>query len=891
MTSATLLAIFVELVFGIVFLGALVGYMRRRDSVSRDVALTFSPFVGILITSVWRAVWGSPPGILSAVAGILFFVQPLFVLHLASLVHRVPRSVLIGAVAVVVASFVPAILIRPVPLAANVAPIAAFVGIEGLAAAYLLLEARRRTGPGARRLGTAALATALFAAAIVIVLTGAAGPDVAGPTTVIGLLVALCAALGYVIAFLPPAVVRHVWQAGATVGYQHALLQRSGDSVEAIWRGYAAFAAGVTGGSCAVTILTPEGIMQMVGSPGLEVHPEYAGLPHTEAGRLATDAYRDVQPSALLPGSHLRTMADDAGARFLSTVPIDSRNARIGLVVMSSNRSLFHGSDLELLATIGAQTAVVAERRAILADQEAISSRLTQTVEALRSASQAKSDFLASMSHELRTPLSAILGFSDLMRQEVVDAQHVRVPIEWVAHIHRGGEHLLALINDVLDLSKVEAGRLDLRRERIELAPAISELLEGVRPLADRKRLLLIADVPAISISADRGRFRQILYNLLSNAIKFTPTDGIVRVEVADADEEVRITVADTGVGIASEDQARVFDEFRQVGATSAREGGTGLGLALSRRLVEAHGGRIELDSVVGEGSRFTVFLPSNELDGTLPADPATVMAAAPVPSIDNPDVLVIEDDPSALRLLREYLEPIGYRLRAASDGEQGLELARQHPPAAIILDVLLPTIDGWEVLRRLKDEPSLRDIPVIFVTVVDEREVGLALGAIDYLVKPIQRTALVACLARIIPIAGDPGHRGRILAVDDEPASLAFVAATLEAEGYEVVQASGGRAGVVRAREGGFDLIVCDLVMPDLDGFGVIAALKADPATANVPLIICTARDLSENDRLRLRGDVLAIVSKGVDARDGLRTWLEMAARRRLVVASTIDG
>jgi CheY-like chemotaxis protein/anti-sigma regulatory factor (Ser/Thr protein kinase) len=495
------------------------------------------------------------------------------------------------------------------------------------------------------------------------------------------------------------------------------------------------------------------------------------------------------------------------------------------------------------------------------------------------------------MSHELRTPLSAILGFSDLMRQEVVDQGHVRAPLEWVEHIHRGGEHLLALINDVLDLSKVEAGRLDLRREVVELAPAINELLESIRPLADRKRLQLIAEVPAISIAVDRGRFRQILYNLLSNAIKFTPTDGIVRVEVVDGADEVRIAVIDTGVGIAPQDQARVFDEFRQVGVTSAREGGTGLGLALSRRLVEAHGGRIELESVVGEGSRFTVIMPTEAIAGGLPADPVVETPTTPTPSIENSDVLVIEDDPSALRLLREYLEPIGYRLRAASDGEQGLALALQHHPAAIILDVLLPTIDGWEVLRRLKDEPSLRDIPVIFVTVVDEREVGLALGAIDYLVKPIQRAALVGSLARIIPVHDDPSRRGRILAVDDEPASMAFVAATLEAEGYAVVQASGGREGVARAREGGFDLIVCDLVMPDLDGFGVIAALKAEPATAAIPLIICTARDLSDDDRLRLRGDVLAIVSKGLDARDGLRAWLETAARRRRVVAPATDG
>lgn len=891
MTPAEVLGITVEAVFALVFLGALVGYLQRRDPVSRDVALTFSPFVGILITSVWREVFGPPPGLLAGVALILFLLQPIFALHLASLVHRVPRAVLLGALAVVVVSIMPALILRPVPPAAGVLPLVAFVGIEGLAAAYLLLEARRRTGPGARRLGIAALATALFAAALLMISTGGAAPDVAETTPLLGLFVALAAAIGYLVAFLPPAPIRHVWQAGTTVDYQHALLARSGETVESIWRGYAAFAAALTGGSCAVSILAPDGTMQMVGSPGLEVHGEDDGRIHTHLGRLGSRAYRDTRPSELPAGSHLRAIVESTRAQFLSSVPIDSGSDRIGLVVLSPHRSLFHSSDLELLATIGAQTAVVAERRAILADQEATSARLAQTVEALRSASQAKSDFLASMSHELRTPLSAILGFSDLMRQGEAEGGNVQVPLEWVEHIHRGGEHLLALINDVLDLSKVEAGRIELRREPIDLATAINELIEGVRPLAERKQLRLVADVPPTTISADRGRFRQIVYNLLSNAIKFTPTGGTVQVEVRDGVDEVHITVADTGVGIAREDQARVFDEFRQVGSLAAREGGTGLGLALARRLVEAHGGRIELESVVGEGSRFTVSIPNVVVGGSPEAVVAReAVVPSPTPAGGNLDVLVIEDDPSALRLLREYLEPIGYNIRVAPDGERGLALARERLPAAIILDILLPAIDGWEVLRRLKGESLLRDIPVIVVTVVDEREIGLALGAIDYLVKPIQRSALVACLERIIPVSNGLGRRRRILAVDDEPAALAFIAATLEGDRYEVIRASGGREGVERAREGGIDLIVCDLVMPNLDGFGVIAALRSDPATTDIPIVICTAHELTEEDRVRLRGHVLAIVIKGADAREGLRAWLAQAAVHKRV-PSTIDG
>ncbi len=233
-------------------------------------------------------------------------------------------------------------------------------------------------------------------------------------------------------------------------------------------------------------------------------------------------------------------------------------------------------------------------------------------------------------------------------------------------------------------------------------------------------------------------------------------------------------------------------------------------------------------------------------------------------PAADASEILVIEDDPSALRLLREYLEPVGYRVRVASDGEQGLAMAAERAPSAIILDVLLPGIDGWEVLRRLKADATLRDIPVVIATVVDERDVGLALGAVDYLVKPVRRDALMAALRRNTLLSASAGRRLRVLAVDDEPAGLALMSAALEDQGYDVVLASGGREALEQARKTEMDLIVCDLVMPDIDGFGVIAALKADARTAAIPIVICTARDLSEAERAELHGDILGIVDQG---------------------------
>jgi CheY-like chemotaxis protein len=248
-------------------------------------------------------------------------------------------------------------------------------------------------------------------------------------------------------------------------------------------------------------------------------------------------------------------------------------------------------------------------------------------------------------------------------------------------------------------------------------------------------------------------------------------------------------------------------------------------------------------------------------------------------PPAGRVDILVIEDDPSAIRLLREYLEPAGYTIAVASTGEDGLALAKKLTPAAVILDVLLPGLDGWEVLRRLKAESGLRDVPVIIVTVVDERGIGLALGAVDYLVKPIQREALLACLARYTLTTKVRQRRVRNLAVDDEPGGLALIRAALEPDGFEVVEAAGGREALELMRTNGIDLVVCDLAMPEMDGFEVIAALKADPQTAAVPILVCTARDLSDADKERLNGQIVGTVVKGVDARDGLRRWLASVA------------
>jgi signal transduction histidine kinase/DNA-binding response OmpR family regulator len=882
----------VEGLFLVLFLATLWRYLHDRDPVSRDLALIFSALAVLFVGEAWEQATGASSPVLSAVGGMLLLLQPVFTLHLVSLVRPVPRQLVWASAIVLVALAIPALLLPAPPAAfglkptATIAAVAVFIVVQAVAAVYLLLEAIRREGPVSIRMGLAAISTGVFASALfaAILASLVAAPPELSRVTAAGL--ALLAGIGYFLAFLTPGPVRRVWQARTTVDYTEGLIARSSESVEGIWRGFVDMAVRMHAGSAVMLTGPRSGSVGIAATSGVTGLDQLATMPWTEldARLAASDLRWDVPVDRVGP---LRSqLAEAAGARFVTVVPIDvpASEERAALVLMSAHRQLVHASDFVLLGALGAQTAIVAERRAVMAEQEALTERLASTVEALRSASAAKSDFVASMSHEFRTPLSAIIGFSDLMSTEPRDGDRVEVPVEWVEHIQRGGQHLLALVNDVLDLARVEAGRLDLRPEPVDVAHAVTEGVNGLRPLADRKNLTLEISVTPMTVTVDRGRFRQILYNLISNAIKYTPDGGTIRVSTSRGGGQVRIAVADSGVGIAPEDHGRVFEEFRQVGDPAERQPGSGLGLAVTKRLAEAHQARIDLTSARGQGSTFTLVLPDSqaEAEAMSTAPPAGGPAADEgVPIASTGEILVIEDDPSAVRLLREYLEAAGYRVRVSPTGEVGLASAVDIRPAAIILDVLLPGIDGWEVLRRLKADERVQDIPVVMVTVVEEREVGLALGAVDYLVKPIHREALLACIGRYV--ANGMDEPKRVLVVDDEPAALALIRGALEPEGVDVVTAQGGREALDWAEHGQLvDLVICDLVMPDVDGFEVIAALKANPRTAGLPIVVCTAHDLTPDQKARLNGHILGIVAKGQDARVGLLDWLEHAVPRK---------
>ena len=537
------------------------------------------------------------------------------------------------------------------------------------------------------------------------------------------------------------------------------------------------------------------------------------------------------------------------------------------------------GDELEQLSTsLGTMVASLTEQTRRLAEVNA----------ALAESSRLKSEFLANMSHELRTPLNAIIGFSELLLDEPPGGEDPETRKIYLSSIHNSGRHLLTLINDVLDLSKVEAGKMELYREPFLVADVVGEVLQTVEPLAARKNINLVEETgDGGQVVADAGRIKQILYNLLSNAIKFTPDGGRVTVSAHRTPDTVHITVADTGIGISPEDQAALFQEFHQLDSGLARRyEGSGLGLALTKRLVELHCGEIWVESEVGKGSRFHVSLPVGEPERVEtvaePLAPTPIEADTSLDaSAEPPLVLVVEDDPDAAELIGACLRRGGYRCEVATDGLDAILKAEALRPMAITLDIMLPRIDGWGVLRSLKSDQRTRDIPVAIVSVVENEQLGSALGAADYFVKPVERQAL---LARIE--AYDSATRRRpmcALVIDDDPKVLELMASTVTKAGFGVISAVGADDGVAIASQDRPDLILLDVSSPSGRGYEVATALKDNPATADVPLLVVNTQQVSSDGgkslrnqltrALRRRAERRSSVEDGMPPRESVRT------------------
>jgi signal transduction histidine kinase/DNA-binding response OmpR family regulator len=549
-----------------------------------------------------------------------------------------------------------------------------------------------------------------------------------------------------------------------------------------------------------------------------------------------------------------------AGFRAHLTVPLLGADRIVGaLVVRRREPGEFAENTVNLLQTFAAQSVLAIQNARLFHEIEEKGRELAE-------ASQHKSQFLANMSHELRTPLNAIIGVSEMLREDAEAAKQETEPLDRVLG---AGRHLLALINDILDLSKIEAGRMELQLESFALAPLIANVVKTIEPLAAKNaNQLTVHCGPEIgTLHADQMRLRQALLNLMSNANKFTD-HGTITIDTRQREEEGRdwitIAVADTGIGMTAEQMGKLFQEFSQADASTTRKyGGTGLGLAISKRFCQMMGGDITVESAPGRGSTFTIRLPRmvqsdealvTETRGAARAQPARPIAG----EADGPLILIVDDDATVRELVERHLERSGFTVVTASGGREGLRLVRELRPAAVTLDILMPDLDGWTVLAAIKGDPVLSGTPVVLMSIVDQKNRGYALGAADYLVKPVDRAKLVETLTGICgPTAG------RALLVDDDEVVRRSVRQALEPIGWKVTEAENGQAAVESLTATRPDVIILDLMMPKMDGFEFLDELRGQPDRQDIPVVVITAKDLTDEDRNRLNGGVERIIQK----------------------------
>ncbi|GEM_PF-1148048 len=553
---------------------------------------------------------------------------------------------------------------------------------------------------------------------------------------------------------------------------------------------------------------------------------------------------------------------------------------------VTEDRALFHDEIDDLVINFNAMTQTLNQLYGGL--EEKVAERTDELSLALKElavrrdealeASKTKSLFLANMSHELRTPLNAIIGYSEMLEEEADDFGYEDI-VPDLQKIQKAGTHLLALINDILDISKIEAGKIDLYTEDFNFEMLMDEMTTTIHPLIQEKNNQLVVESaqPVGTIHSDMTKMRQIVFNLLSNAAKFTEEGTItikVETEKLKDNEWLEISVTDTGIGMTPEQAAGVFDEFTQADSSTTRKyGGTGLGLPISRHFTQMMGGDISVTSEPNVGSTFKVRIPKRVI--AMPTDdiqddepifePIAVDVRRSTDTmriVGATTVLCIDDDPTVHDLLSRILSREGFSVLSAYSGEEGLILAREHRPNIITLDIMMPSTDGWAVLSKLKEDEELRDIPVVMLSMIDNQSLGFALGASDYLTKPVERDKLVSALQQYARRFNNVGS-AKLLVVEDDPDTRDLFERTAIKEGWTVDTAENGLVGLNRLAQNKPDLILLDLMMPEMDGMQFVTEMRRNDDWQQIPIIVVTAKELTNNDRNQLRGNVERIVQK----------------------------
>ena len=565
----------------------------------------------------------------------------------------------------------------------------------------------------------------------------------------------------------------------------------------------------------------------------------------------------------------------------LVSIPLRIEKEKLGVLeVLLYNSKELVEKELSFLSLLASEITVGISRRGLIDELRVknvdLEIQRAQTIEAHEKLKR----FLAFFSHELRSPLNSVIGFSDLIAEEGAGIAPESLS-QYNSAIKSSGTHLLHLINDILDLSKIEAGKMDLRFAPVGIRNLVDGVKHVVQPQVDAKKISLevVMDEELDDIIADGVRMKQILLNLISNAVKFSHTEGRVILSARRKQNDIEFSVQDFGIGIRKEDVVTLFQPFQQTDAGAKKIEGTGLGLAITKKLTELHGGSLFVVSEFGEGSTFIARIPmmvqvENEAEKVFKKISETMDGNR------QKRVLIVEDKPHARTLLHTYLTESGYVVEIATNGVEALEKAKLWKPDVITLDILIPVKDGWQVLRELKEHPLCREIPVIIISMVDERNVGFGLGAVEYFVKPVQKDELLAAVKRVE--GRNAQNSAKILVIDDDKSVTDLVQIILEAEGCTVIKAHNGKDGLALAAQEKPDLIILDLVMPEMSGFNVAYQLKHSSATFTIPVMIMTSMEIDDETREQLEGFVVSLMKKsGFTKRDLLNEIAAIEGKR----------
>ncbi len=617
-------------------------------------------------------------------------------------------------------------------------------------------------------------------------------------------------------------------------------------------------------------------------------------------------------------GGQERSPIIEAGYQTLIAFPIQSKNRIVGVFTLAAQTPRhFTAEDLQFLSSIGNEIGNAVENARLYQKEQ-------ETVEKWMETDRIKSEFLSNTSHELRTPLTSIIGFSEILLDRLA-GDLTKEQETYIRNMHTSGQHLLEIINNLLDLSKIKAGKMELHLQPFRLRSLVEGIRQTILPMIYKKnlRFQLTMEEGIDLIVSDEGKMKQILLNLLGNAVKFTPTGGTIDLRIGSGEiaerPAVKISVRDTGIGIPQEAVDKIFDEFQQVDGSYTRDhAGTGLGLAITKRFVDLLGGTISVESRLGMGSTFTVSIPFSKSEEIIPlppqdridrepAAPVSLSSPSPPSEGEQPSILVVEDDPAVAKLLALYLTQEGYTVVHASDGEEAVEKAKEIKPFAITLDIMLPRIDGWEVLKKLKSFPATRDIPVIIVSIIENPTLGFSLGAVDYFTKPIDRQGLIESLRKysvtdtharkpttflVIEPGLEPGLEPSAKgSMEPNIATRERIGTILVEERFGVIKTDSGEEGLSLAVEIQPDLILIDLMLEKISGIETIHRLKQHPTAKNIPILLFSSRELTQEEKQILDGQVREILYQGPSLKEALIEEVRKFEKLYPDKAKMVDG